>query len=239
MAYPEHAVDDGRAVAYTALVERRAAREPVSRILGRREFWSLDFALGEAVLDPRPDTETLVRAALDWLVPRGPSRILDLGTGSGCILLALLHERPEDTGAGIDVSPAALGVARRNAASLGLGGRAVFAAGDWLDAVGDGVADLVVANPPYIAHADLAALEPEVRLFDPAAALDGGGDGLDAYRALSRDLRRVTRPGGAAFLEIGAGQENAVYTLLLKGGAVTVRRHADLAGRVRVLAAEF
>lgn len=239
MAYPERLVEPRAADAYGLMIDRRAAREPVSRILGRREFWGLDFVLAAPVLDPRPDTETLVRAALDWLGGRPGSRIADLGTGSGCILLALLHERPEDSGLGIDISPEALDVARANAALLGLSARASFTAGDWTSGLPDGAVELIVTNPPYIPHQDIAGLEPEVAVYDPIGALDGGPDGLDAYRRIAADLRRVVAPGGAAFLEIGAGQEDDVAALLERGGASAVRRFPDLSGRIRCLGAFF
>lgn len=239
MAYPERPVSDAAAAAYAALIDRRAAREPVSRILGRREFWGLDFSVDGPVLDPRPDTETLVQAALDWLAARPPATIVDLGTGSGCILLSLLHERPEDRGLGIDISEGALAVARSNAAALGLSGRAVFAPGNWTAGLPDRGVSLIVSNPPYIPHEDIAGLEPEVALHDPMGALDGGLDGLDAYRLIAADLQRVLAPGGAAFLEIGAGQEDAVSALLRAGGAGDVRRFSDLSGRVRCLGAFF
>jgi release factor glutamine methyltransferase len=239
MAYPERPVIPEAAEAYRAMIDRRAAREPVSRILGRREFWGLDFMVAPAVLDPRPDTETLVRAALDWLEGRPPARIVDLGTGSGCILLALLHEHPDATGLGIDVSEDALTVARVNARTLGLAEQAMFARGDWLSELPDGSADMIVSNPPYIPRAEIAGLDPEVAVYDPAGALDGGADGLDAYRRIAADLARVLAPGGAVFLEIGAGQEDAVTALLEAGGADAVQQFHDLSGRVRCLGAFF
>ncbi len=238
MAYPERPVESRVVDVFRAMIDRRAAREPVSRILGRREFWGLDFAVAAPVLDPRPDTETLVRAALDWLDGRPATRIADLGTGSGCILLALLHERPLDTGFGIDISKDALDVARANAASLGLSARASFAVGDWTSGLPDGAVSLIVSNPPYIPHRDIAGLEPEVAVYDPIGALDGGADGLDEYRRIAADLSRVLTPGGAAFLEIGAGQENDVAALLERSGA-RVRRFPDLSGRIRCLGAFF
>lgn len=239
MAYPERTVFAAAADAYRAMIDRRAAREPVSRILGKREFWGLEFIVAAPVLDPRPDTETLVRAALDWLEGRGPARIVDLGTGSGCILLALLSERPDDTGLGIDASQAALAIARANAGALDLSGRAAFVAGDWLAGLADASADLIVTNPPYIPRGDIAGLEPEVREHDPVGALDGGPDGLGAYRVIARDLARVLAPGGAAFIEIGAGQEDDVTALLDAAGARAVQPFPDLSGRVRCLGAFF
>ena len=181
---PDAPVAPEAAARLHALVERRAAREPVSRILGERAFWTLELALNPDTLDPRPDTETIVEAALDALPGRdAPLRILDLGTGTGCILLALLAERPNATGLGIDLSPQAVAAAAANAAPNGLAERARFQTGNW----GDGLAerfDLVVSNPPYIPSGDIASLDPEVREHDPLRALDGGTDGLDAYRAI-------------------------------------------------------
>lgn len=239
MAYPERAVADEAAALYQSLIDRRVTREPVSRILGYREFWGLDFAIAGPVLDPRPDTETLVRAALEWLDGRPPARIVDLGTGSGCILLSLLHERRDDRGLGVDISGPALSVARANAVLLGVSGRVDFIEGDWTSGLPEHGADLIVSNPPYIPHGDIAGLEPEVRVHDPMGALDGGADGLDAYRRIAADLKRVLAPGGAAFLEIGAGQEDEVSALLLAGGAQAVPRFSDLSGRVRCLGAFF
>ncbi len=239
MAYPERMVTAAAEDAFRAMIDRRAAREPVSRILGRREFWGLEFTVSDAVLDPRPDTETLVRAALDWLDGKGAARIVDLGTGSGCILLALLSERPDDRGLGVDASQQALAIARYNAGALGLADRAAFVAGDWSLGLLAASADLVVANPPYIAHADIASLEPEVRDHDPAGALDGGEDGLDAYRRIAADLARVVAPGGAAILEIGVGQEDDVAALLDAAGARNIQRFNDLSGRVRCVGGFF
>lgn len=221
------------------LVERRAAREPVSRILGSRAFWTLDLALNAATLDPRPDTETVVEAALAALPDRiAPCRILDLGTGSGCILLALLAELPNALGVGLDRSAVAVAAARANARHSGLAGRAGFLVGDWSDALADGCFDLVVSNPPYIPSGDVAGLEPEVREHDPLAALDGGADGLDAYRALAPRLVRLLRPGGTAVLELGQGQAAAVSGLLLEAGLRVAGTRSDLGGVARALIAE-
>ena len=215
---------------------RRLAGEPVSRILGTREFWGLDFAVTPAVLDPRPDSETLVAAALDLLRGHEAPRILDLGTGSGCLLLAVLHERADACGLGIDVSPAALEVAQANASRLGLGGRASFMAGDWTAGI-EGPFDLVMSNPPYIASGDIAALERDVRDHDPRLALDGGADGLDAYRVLARALPAVLAPSGHAVIELGVGQAAAVAGLFAAAGFGATRLVADLAGVPRVLVA--
>ncbi len=214
---------------------RRAAREPLARIVGRREFWSLDFGLNAATLVPRPDSETLVEVALAGCPDlRAPLRVLDLGTGSGCLLLALLSERPQAWGLGVDRSEAALGQARTNAAALGLADRSAFLLSDWGSALSGGF-DLVVSNPPYIEQSDLAALEPEVAEHDPLLALDGGPDGLAAYRALAAQLDRLLAPGGLAVLEVGEGQAEAVAGLLAAAGLDGATFHADLSGRTRAL----
>ncbi len=230
-------VDAGAAARFAAHVARRAAREPVSRILGVREFWSLPFRLTKATLDPRPDSETLVEAALATLSDRAaPLRLLDLGTGSGCLLLALLAELPQATGLGIDNDPAALAAALENARALGLAVRAEFRIGDW----GRGLAerfDLVVANPPYIVEGDIAGLAPEVALHEPRGALSGGVDGLDAYRLLAPQLAGLLRGAGSAVLEFGRGQERDVETLLTAEGLEIRGFHRDLGGNLRCVVA--
>lgn len=220
-----------------ALAARRLAGEPVSRILGTREFWGLEFALSPETLDPRPDTETLVQAVLDAVRPRArePMRLLDLGTGTGCILVALLHELPFAFGIGTDISHAALATARDNARRNGVSARAGFVQSDWLAGV-DGRFDVVVANPPYVAGAEIASLSSEVRCHDPIAALDGGMDGLTAYRAIVPDLTSVLAPGGVAAFEVGAGQAHAVAQMVLASDAeAVVQPVPDLAGIMRVV----
>ena len=211
-----------------ALANRRAAREPLSRIVGRREFWSRDFLLTPEVLDPRPDSETVIEAALAAM----PSfrTVLDLGTGSGCLLAALLAERPAAQGLGIDRSLGACRAARRNLADLS----AAVAAGDWGRAVG-GRFDLVVSNPPYIPSAEIAGLMPEVRNHDPRLALDGGADGFDAYRAILGDLPRLLSPGGIAVLELGFGQAEAVAALAEGVGLRIEEIRPDLGGIPRAM----
>lgn len=232
---PAAEIPEVAAQAFAALVARRADREPVSHLTGRREFWSLPFRVSRDVLDPRADPETLIEAVLEKVVDRSsPLRIVDFGTGSGCLLLALLHELPDATGLGIDLSPAALAVASGNAADLGLAGRVRFQAGDW--GVGlEGQFDILVSNPPYIETAAIAGLEPEVARHEPMLALDGGTDGLAAYRRLVPDLARLAAPGAIAALEIGQGQEAAVAALLAGAGFVAVAVRPDLAGIPRVV----
>ena len=217
------------------LGRRRATREPVSRILGHREFWSLEFALSPATLDPRPDSETLVQAALDRVEDRDRAlTVLDLGTGSGCLLIALLAELPNARGIGIDVSVDAAATARRNAARLGVADRAGFLVGDWAAALGASF-DLVVSNPPYIAEPEVAGLAPEVARFDPHAALIAGPDGLQAYRALAPALPALLNPDGWAVLEVGAGQASAVASLLAEAGLADLAAIRDLGGVKRCI----
>lgn len=219
---------------FQTLVERRAAREPVQRILGDWEFWGLTLALGPETLIPRPDTETLVEAVLKARPDRTrPWRILDLGTGTGAILLALLSEYPHSFGVGVDLSPEAAAVAAGNARSLGLANRASFLAGSWVDAVA-GRFDIIVSNPPYIPDADIAGLAPEVARFEPWRALAGGADGLDPYRHLVGVLPPLLSGGGLIGFEHGADQGPAVAGLLCGAGLAGVSTIRDLGGRDRV-----
>lgn len=229
--------DERRSIA--AFAERRLAREPVSRIIGQREFWSLSLRITPAVLDPRPDTETVVETALAALARDGararPWRIADLGTGSGALLLALLSELPAAIGIGTDRSPAALDVARDNARRLGLVTRARFVACDFGAALAGGF-DLVVSNPPYVETGAVAGLAPEVREYDPRLALDGGTDGLNAYRTLAADARRLLTSSGHMVVELGAGQESAATSLFVAAGLAPVSSAAhDLGGLSRAL----
>lgn len=217
---------------------RRLAHEPVSRILGRREFWGLDFEVTAATLDPRPDSETLIDAALDLLRGVEAPRILDIGTGTGCLLIALLREREDAQGVGVDLSSEALSVAERNAERLGVSSRARFVEGVWSAGL-PGPFDLVISNPPYIERDVLATLAPEVKLHDPAPALDGGPDGLDAYRALAAEVPFVLAPGGAAVLELGAGQAGQVAALFEAAGFTGPETKKDLSGVERALAARM
>ncbi|MGH7489672.1 MAG: peptide chain release factor N(5)-glutamine methyltransferase, partial [bacterium] len=226
--------------AISALAARRLKREPVARILGRKEFWSVMLNIGPAVLVPRPDTETLVETALDALARGGlrmkKLRILDIGTGSGAILLALLSEMPNAIGYGTDISFAALTIARENAHSSALAARCHFLVCDHAAAIA-GPFDLIMSNPPYVARGEIAALSPEVRDYDPTPALDGGDDGLDAYRAIAADVPRLLAKGGQLIVELGAGQEDAVRTLFTKAGLIVGTARKDLAGVARALPA--
>ncbi|MDP4033443.1 MAG: peptide chain release factor N(5)-glutamine methyltransferase [Pseudorhodobacter sp.] len=215
---------------FATLIRRRCAREPVSHLTGARLFWGRRFIVTPDVLDPRPETETLVAEALG--VPF--TRVLDLGTGSGAIVLSLLADRPGAIGLGVDLSEAALGIAARNADALRLADRCTFAHGAWFDPVA-GRFDLIVSNPPYIAQAEMAGLSPEVRLYEPHLALTPGGDGLDAYRAIAAGAPAHLAPGGRLLLEIGPTQGAAVAQMLAQAGLQAVRVLPDLDGRDRVV----
>ena len=218
---------------FEALIRRRLAREPIAYITGRKEFWSLDFAVGPGVLVPRPDTETLIEAALNLDLDRdAPLRVADLGTGSGAILIALLKQFPNARGTGFERSAPALAFAKANLKTHGLEKRGEIVGGDWNEAPA-GAFDLILSNPPYIPSHQIEALEPDVRLHEPRAALDGGLDGLDAYRALAKLLPGLLRPGGLALLELGQGQAEAAAALFPE--LVLVRIVPDLAGISRVL----
>ncbi len=222
------------------LLARRIAREPVSRILGRREFWGLDLLVTPNVLDPRPDTETLVEAALVHVTSEQtrPWRILDLGTGSGAILCALLSELPAAFGWGVDRSWGACRVARDNLRRCGFDERALVVQGDWSAGLAAQTFDIVVSNPPYIETDTIAELEVEVSRYDPLTALDGGADGLDAYRAIAVRLPELLRPNGAAFLEVGHRQSGSVSRLLQAAGLELGQSQHDLARVERVVSAK-
>ena len=241
---PEQPLGPGVRERLDGLLARRCAHEPLSRILGEREFYGRRFALSPATLDPRPDSETLIGAVLGiaererWT--GRPIRILDIGTGTGCLLLTLLAELPLATGLGTDVSKEALDTAARNAVSLGLSGRAAFARHDVFDGI-EGPFDLVISNPPYIARAEIASLSPEVRDYDPHAALDGGEDGLSIYRRIAAGLDRILT--GWVVFEVGASQADAVASVLQQGFVKTrnaeVCRYQDLGGHTRCVAMQI
>jgi len=236
IGYPERYLEPGQARQFDDLVSRRAGREPIAKIIGTREFWSLPFKVTEDTLDPRPESETVIQAALDHFAGAPAQRILDLGTGSGCLLLALLHEWSEADGLGVDVSAAALAVAQANALALGLEGRARFRQGDWGNGL-DGSFDCILCNPPYIGDSEMATLEPEVARHEPAIALRGGADGLGCFRDLAPHLLRLLAPDGGVFIEIGAGQDAAVTQIFTAHGLRVRGAAKDLSGRERCLIA--
>jgi release factor glutamine methyltransferase len=223
--------------AITALAQRRLNREPVARIVGQKEFWSLTLRLNSATLVPRPETETVVEAALAAIDAYGfrsrPLRIADLGTGSGALALALLSELPHAFAVGTDLSVDALFAARANARRLGLD-RAVFVACDMVQAL-RGPFDVIVSNPPYIASRDIAGLDPEVRVYDAQVALDGGPDGLNAYRAIAATVPALLAPGGALVVELGLGQMEPVTALFAAAGLAPLLPRPDLNGVPRAL----
>jgi release factor glutamine methyltransferase len=232
---PRRLVSQEQVDAVDALAKRREAREPVAYIVGRKHFWTLELAVTPGVLIPRPETELLVETALKQIPSDASARVLDLGVGSGAILLSVLADRPNTTGVGLDVSDDALAVARANAAALGLNERVEFHRGSWDAPVGDKF-DVVLSNPPYIPSNDIAGLMPEVALHEPRLALDGGADGLDAYRAIIARLPELLRPGGAFAFEVGQGQAEAVRELANAADLSTQDPLMDLAGIPRVVA---
>lgn len=236
LGYPERELAADEAARIADLVGRRVAREPAARLLGRREFWSLDFKLSPETLVPRPDSETLVEAALAAIPDRtAPLRLLDFGTGTGCLLLALLSELPAATGIGVDIAAGAAAAACENAAALGLGDRAAFFVGKWGDAISSGGFDVIIANPPYIRSDAIAGLAPEVARHEPRRALDGGADGLVEYRLLAPDIRRLLSTAGVALLEVGAGQAGSVATTAKRAGLEVHDIRRDLSGVERCL----
>ena len=237
---PERVLGAAEAERLEALARRRLEGEPVARLLGTKEFWGLEFRLSPATLVPRPETESLVAAALDWADGRGlrqaPLRIADLGTGTGCVLTALLTELGRARGVGVDLSEDACRTARRNLARHGLLGRALTVRGDWTAPLAPGF-DLIVSNPPYVRNPDLEGLPAEVRGFDPPLALDGGPDGLAAYRVLIPAAFSSLRPGGFLAVEVGQGQAGDVVRLAELSGFAPTEVRADLASVQRIVAA--
>jgi len=238
IAHAERTLTAAEMKAIDALAARRLKHEPVARIFGTKEFWSLPLHISPAVLVPRPETETVVESALDFVARSGlrttALRMLDIGTGSGALLLALLSELPNAIGTGTDISTPALGVARVNAERNLLASRCTFVTCDIAAGV-RGPFDLIVSNPPYVAQSDIAALAPEVRDYDPVLALDGGSDGLNGYRAIAHDALRLLAPGGRLIVELGAGQEPAVRLLFTNAGLTVDSARNDLAGIPRAL----
>lgn len=232
---PYRAVTPEQMARLDAWVERRLRREPTSRILGRKGFWKIMLNVTPDVLSPRPDTETILDVVLAAYPPHQAFTLIDLGTGSGAILLAILAERFGARGVGTDVSTEALAVARENAANLDLAARCDFMRTEWAAGFGEAAFDVVVSNPPYIPTADIADLDPEVRDHDPHLALDGGPDGLRAYRELAPEIRRILKPGGVFAVEIGWDQGAAVQALFEAEGFLDVKVVKDLADRDRVV----
>lgn len=232
---PGMLVDDAKLISLKAAAERRKNREPVSRIVGNRAFWKYDFKVSRETLDPRPDSETIIEAALK--LPR-PQTVLDLGTGTGCLLLSLLGEWPEAKGTGVDISAGAIATAAENAANLGLSPRATFAVTDWEAFSPEAPFDMVVSNPPYIAEDEIPTLEPEVRQYDPMTALVGGRDGLAAYRVIVGRLGKWLKSGGWVLFEIGYRQAEDVKGLLANSGFDMIQVVQDLGGNDRVVLAK-
>ncbi len=234
-AHPDHEPGGAERAKFASLLERRLKREPVSRIIGEREFWSLPFKLNRATLDPRPDSETLIEAVLERLSDRRRDyRLLDLGTGSGCLMAALLTEYRNATGVAVDASADAVEMALENFRNLGLTDRVETLVGGWAAAAGQ-TFDVVISNPPYIAEADIAGLAPEVSLYDPRPALSAGADGLDAYRALGPAIHGYLGAGAIAVVELGAGQFSNVSDLFQAADLRIDGSKSDLAGRERCI----
>ena len=243
IAKPGFMLSPEMAVRINEFAARRLGGEPVSRITGHREFWGLPFSLSPHTLDPRPETELLVEAVLDYVhaerISNSPLRVLDLGTGSGCLLGALLSELPLSTGVGVDRSEDALSIARENLRRLGLLKRASLLCGDWVGSLGDASFDIVVCNPPYIGSSEIAGLEVEVKAFDPCLALDGGEDGLEAFRAILTQIFRVLRNKGFLIFETGYRQAQPVRDMMvatLGTGRLEARILTDLSGAKRAVA---
>lgn len=232
---PYRVVTPQQHAAYDAMIERRLKREPVSRIIGKKGFWKIILNVTPDVLSPRPDTETIMDIAMLAFTPQERFTAIDLGTGSGAILLALLTERPGATGVGTDISSEALAVAKENAANLDLNDRASFLRTEWAAGFGDASFDLVMSNPPYIPTDHIAGLDPEVRDHDPHLALDGGPDGLQAYRDLAPEIKRILKPLGVFAVEIGWDQGPQVKELFEAAGFTDVKIIKDLGERDRVV----
>lgn len=234
---PDMELNDKEKELFRRMLERRLAHEPVAYILGRKEFWSLDFSVTRDTLIPRPDSETVVEAAIACVRNRvKPLNVLDLGTGSGCLLISVLTELPSAHGLGVDKNERALHIARRNAGQHGVLPRTGFVCGDWSDAL-NGTFDLILSNPPYIPEPQMRSLMPDVVDYEPRAALAAGADGLDAYRALAVQLAPKLAPGGHLLFEVGQGQAGDVSMLLEQNGFAVTSIARDLAGTPRCVVA--
>lgn len=230
----ERPVSDKEAAQIESLIDRRLKGEPVSRIIGEREFWGLPFKITEDVLDPRADTETIIEVALHKYKDKPPESVLDLGTGSGCILIALLHEWKETRGVGVDISEQALEIARENAKNNNVADRAAFIQSDWGNSIEESFA-LIVSNPPYIPGREIESLAKEVRNHDPILALDGGKDGFEEVKKVVMITKALLKTGGICLLEIGFGQSEYVLRLVEESGLSVTDIHPDLAGVLRVV----
>ncbi|WP_288350549.1 peptide chain release factor N(5)-glutamine methyltransferase [uncultured Thalassospira sp.] len=241
-AWPEDEVAADKEAAFRDMIARRSGHEPVGRILGERDFWRHTFKLAPETLEPRPDSETLVEWAIDFLEDNDAPRIVDFGTGTGCLLLSTIGDLPRSSGIGLDISEGAVACARENARALDLDGQVEFRISDWDSALDDRERadgfDLVMSNPPYITRDEMETLSPEVQKFDPRIALTDEGDGLAAYRVLSQVAFDLAKPGGFVIFEIGRGQEKDVGQLLVEAGFVGVEYREDLGGIVRCVAAK-
>jgi release factor glutamine methyltransferase len=230
IGYPERVLSDEQIQQFDELVQRRMAREPMAHILGIREFWGREFKVNGYTLDPRPDSETLIEAALALFTDKKQLlNIVDFGTGTGCLLLTLLAEMPYSTGTCVDISAEVLAVAKENANNLGLANRAKFVVSSWGEQVQEKY-DLIISNPPYIKTSDIQGLEPEVADYEPKTALDGGDDGLRCYRDLAPYIASLLADNGFAILEYGMGQHNDVRSILENVGLQFVAFKNDLAG---------
>ena len=241
-AWPEDAVAPDKVAVFRDMIARRTQNEPVGRILGERDFWRHTFKLAPDTLEPRPDSETLVEWAIDFLEDADAPRIVDFGTGTGCLLLSTLGDLPGSTGVGLDISDGAVACAQQNAAALEMEDQAEFRVSDWDSALSpaerEAGFDLVMSNPPYITRDEMDSLSAEVQKFDPRRALTDEGDGLAAYRILSKTAFELAKPGGFVIFEIGRGQEADVGHLLVEAGFVGVEHREDLGGIVRCVAAK-
>ena len=241
-AWPEDEVAADKEAAFRDMIARRIGHEPVGRILGERDFWRHTFKLAPETLEPRPDSETLVEWAIDFLEDNDAPRVVDFGTGTGCLLLSTIGDLPGSSGIGLDISEGAVACARENARALDLDGQVEFRVSDWDSALDDRERadgfDLVMSNPPYITRDEMETLSPEVQKFDPRIALTDEGDGLAAYRVLSQVAFDLAKPGGFVIFEIGRGQEKDVGQLLVEAGFVGVEYREDLGGIVRCVAAK-
>lgn len=235
IGYPERAVNAQQGAEIETILERRCQREPLSQIFGQKEFWSLPFKVTADTLTPRPDSETLIEAVLRYRPEFDqPLRILDLGTGTGCLLLSLLSEYPNASGVGVDISQAAVVVAQENAKALGMAKRCTIMQGSWFDPVaGQEPFDIIISNPPYIPQGEKASLQPEVRKYDPDLALFGGIDGLDPYRHLAAQAANYLIDDGLVVVEFGQGQESKIRSIVELNGLKTIEECSDLAGITR------